>query len=414
MKIKLTTISILASIIAMVITGCSSDHIESEETISGRLVIWEHSASFEEPLIRVIDGFQRKYPDVIVEYEIKSGNNYYDMLNVAIQAGDAPDIFWTNGTATSDMYDLVNLGVLYDLTEHIDTSAILPEMLSISMVNDRLYAIPWMTFDTRACFYNKDHFEKMGLEVPQTFNDFETILAIIKENRKVPISLGGMSSWSILFFFEPLLSAMEPDYSRELSDYQTQVGDPRVGNVLRKALEWADSGYFGDSFLNMSYDAKSRAFIQGDATMVITGSWEVSAFSQSNPNLNFGAFQIPSSSGNRGIVGTYANGFSIFKNTLSPEAAIAFLNYCASLEAQAIWVQTLDAVSASPDIESVNPIVGEITDYDERFISWHSILRKHNNEGNDATDIWNEYSLKVFSRMISIDDFLDKINNATH
>ena len=84
-------------------TPAASDEAAADDTVTGSLTIWEHGTTFENSLAAVIEGFQKKYPNVEVEYEIKDGDTYYSLLTTAIQSGEAPDLFWTNGTATTNM-----------------------------------------------------------------------------------------------------------------------------------------------------------------------------------------------------------------------------------------------------------------------------------------------------------------------
>ncbi len=389
-------------------TETTENTTSSAEDISGKLVVWEHGSDFDNSLKNLIDGFQVLYPNVEFEYEIKP-TNYYSLLSTAIQSGEAPDIFWTNGTATSQMADYVNQDVLYDLTDVVDYSNLEEESFSLATIDNKLYSVPWMTFDTRACYYNKDIFEEMGLSVPKTFSEFEALLQTIKDNGKIPISLAGMDTWSILFFFEPLLAAMEPEYTRGLVDYSSKANDERVGTTIDKALEWGDKGYYGDGYLGVDSDGQSLAFTTGEAAMVVAGSWMITSYQENNPDLNLGVFQIPSEDGTTGMVGSYANGFSVYKNTKYVDASLAFVNYCASMEVQTNWVQTLGAVSGSPKIQATNEIAKGIADCDETYISWQSNLSKYNKEGESATSIWEEDSVKVFSKAITVDDLLNNI-----
>ena len=97
----------------------------TEADISGSLTIWEHAFSFEPSLKDVIAGFEAKYPNVTVDYEIKD-DNYYSILATAIQSGDGPDLFWTNGSVNPTMGDYVSNGVCEELTDKIDYS-LMPE-----------------------------------------------------------------------------------------------------------------------------------------------------------------------------------------------------------------------------------------------------------------------------------------------
>lgn len=377
--------------------------------ISGKLIIWEHSTDFENALDQLIEGFNVKYPDIEVEYEVKPSDQYYSLLATSIQAGEAPDIFWTNGTATAQMAEYVSQGAIMDITDEVDLGDLEESSYALATIGDKRYSVPWMTFDTRTCYYNKDIFNELGLEVPKTFSEYEKLLAALQEGGKIPISLSGMTSWPLLFFAEPMGSALEPEYTRGLADYSSKANDERFGNIMNKMLEWADKGYFGEGWLGVDDDGSSLAFTTGEAAMFVGGSWSTTSFQENNPDLNLGAFQIPSEEGTSGMVGAFANGFSAYSGTENKEAAIAFLNYCATLEAQTNWVQTLGGISGSPKIESSNDVAKEIADCDETFTSWQSNLSKYNKEGVSATSVWEEDSVKVASKAITVQELLDNL-----
>ena len=100
----------------------SADEAVNED-VSGSITVWEHAYSFEEALKAVIEGFKAKYPNVEVDYEIKA-SDYQQVLATALQSGEGPDLFWTNGTATDIMPGYVNNGMVEDLTDVVDFSII--------------------------------------------------------------------------------------------------------------------------------------------------------------------------------------------------------------------------------------------------------------------------------------------------
>lgn len=390
-------------------TSAASDDASTEEDITGSLTIWEHGTTFENSLAAVIEGFQKKYPNVEVEYEIKDGDTYYSLLTTAIQSGEAPDLFWTNGTATTNMQDYVKNDVLMDISD-LDFSALTEDSMKLATINDTVYSVPWLTMDTRACFYNKDLFAENGWEIPTKFSEFEALLEKQKGAGIIPISFSPTSFFSVLFIFESVLSAMDPAYTKGLSDYSVKLTDQPAKDALNKLIEWADKGYYGENYKGVTDgSAAILTFTMGKAAMFIGGSWEMSSIESNNPDLNYGAFQIPAEDGTTGMVGTCANGFSIYKDTKSPEAAKAFAQYCASLEAQTTWVQVQRAVSGSPEIQSANPIANEISDCDNVYTSWQSLISKYSIEGGTGNAITEEYFPKLFVGDITVDQLMEDL-----
>ena len=174
---------------AMVLSAfpVSADEAEVNEDVSGSITVWEHAYSFEEGLKAVIEGFKAKYPNVDVDYEIKA-SDYQQVLATALQSGEGPDLFWTNGTATDIMPGYVTNGMVEDLTDVVDFSIITDDAMKLATIDGKQYSVPWLTMDSRACFYNKDIFAENGWEVPKTFSEFEELLAKIKEAGITPIS----------------------------------------------------------------------------------------------------------------------------------------------------------------------------------------------------------------------------------
>lgn len=382
-------------------------------SISGELLIWEHTPQFEAPLKAVIEGFNAKYPEVKIEYQIKTSDQYYNLLATTIQAGEAPDLFWTNGAATSNLESYVNQNVVMDITDKVDLSLFNDTTKEIVTINGRYYASPTAEVGGRAVFYNKDIFQNLGLSVPKTFSEFEASLETIKKAGKIPISFSGSDPWAVLFHFEPVLAAMSSDWLEESKTQDVQVNDKRVVAAYEKMLEWADKGYYGAGFLGVDEGGALLAFSKGEAAMCIEGTWNVQTIQENNPELNFGAFQLPTEDGKRPFVGTNSCGFSISQNTQDPDAALAFLSYFAGIDGQTRWVNALDAIPGVKEIVSDNEIINEIAQFDVQTASYYDILGKMQAEGQNPRKVWEEDQTKVMSKGLTPQKFVDTLESMT-
>lgn len=380
---------------------------------SGAITVWYHDYPFEESLKQVIANFNEQYPNIRVDYEIRADGDYYSLLQTAIQSGDGPDLFWTNGTATTTMPDMVSNNMIVDLSDSVDFSFITDNSasaLDLARVGEGLYSIPWLTLDTRAAFYNKDLFAEHGWEIPTTFGEFEELLAMIKAEGIIPVSLA-YDSWSMLFAYEPILAAYDPVYSAGLSDYTSRADDPAARDALQKMVDWADAGYYGDNWLGVIDNAAQiLTFTTGNAAMNIAGSWDAATIAANNPALNLGAFAIPAEDGTTGLVGTSSNGLSVNAASRSLDAALLFANYCAGKEAQTIWVQTQGAVSATPEIEAASEVAREITQSGggTTYRSWQNVLSSYTSTGQ-ASVVWESDFKKVFTGELTVDQLMDNI-----
>ena len=380
--------------------------------VGGKLVIWEHTTQFEEAGKAVIAAFQEKYPDVDIDFQVKTSDQFYNLLATAFQSGEAPDLFWTNGTLTTNMPAYVEQGLLMDLTDIVDFSLFSDTTMKISTVNGRVYSSPTVEVGGRACFYNKDIFAELGLSIPTTFDEFEAMLPVIADAGYIPISFGAMDPWCCLFFFEPVLAGMSLEYTEEyLAGEKMALNDERCVAAMEKMVEWGDKGYYGVGYTGVDGSGSILAFSQGKAAMTIDGTWNIATITNNNPDLNYGAFQIPTADGTIPFVGTASNGWSINANTQNPETAIAFLNFYASLEGQSIWINTLDSIPCVPEIVSANPVVNDISHFDVMTESWYNIMVAQAAEGEAPGQVWEEDQTKVFSKGLTAQEFLDDLQS---
>ncbi len=384
---------------------------ETGKTEPVTLTVWEHTPQFEAPLKATLENFMKKNPDIKVEYEIKTPDQYYALLSTTIQAGEAPDLFWTNGTATSDLANLVKQNAVMDITGKIDTSAYSDMALKMTTIDGKQYLTPGATIGTRAVYYNKDIFAKYGLGKPKDFAEFENILATLKSNGVVPLSFGGMFSWSILFHFEPILAAMAPDWLDEATAGKARVNDPRVKAAFNKMLEWGKKGYYGQGYLGIDEGGQLLAFSKGEAAMTITGSWNANTFNKNNPDLNVGAFQIPAKDGRRPLVVTYSTGFCVYDKTKHSEEALRLARYLTSKESQQIWVDQLKDVPGLDGVTTDDPLVSEIVESDFQVNSFYTILGDFAKEGGTPpTQLWEQDNVKLLSGMYTVDEFVDMLD----
>jgi len=380
--------------------------------VGGKLVICEHTTQFEKAGKAVIAAFQEKYPNVEIDFQVKTSDQYYNLLATAFQAGEAPDLFWTNGTLTTNMPAYAEQGLLMDLTDKLDHSIFNETTMKISTVDGKVYSSPTAEVGGRAVFYNKDIFAKLNLEIPKTFAEFEAMLPVIADAGYIPISFGAMDPWCCLFFFEPVLAGMSLDYTQEyLAGNTVALNDERCIAAMEKMVEWGNLGYYGVGYTGVDGSGSVLAFSKGEAAMTIDGTWNISTISSNNPDLNYGAFQIPTADGVVPFVGTPSNGFSINANTQNEETALAFLNFFASLEGQTIWINTLDSIPCISDIVSSNPVVNDIAGFDVMIESWYNIMVAQAADGEAPGQVWEEDQAKVFSNGITVTDFLNDLQS---
>lgn len=119
-------------------------------------------------LEQLVQEFEKQYPNIDVE--VLTSTTSFQKLSIQIAGGNAPDVFYY---VTDRLPGLAKRGVLMELNPG-DMSAYFPQAVESCKVDGRYYLFPFH-FSTDVLFYNKDLFDKEGLDYPNgnwTWDDF--------------------------------------------------------------------------------------------------------------------------------------------------------------------------------------------------------------------------------------------------
>ncbi|KQO03013.1 MULTISPECIES: ABC transporter substrate-binding protein [unclassified Arthrobacter] len=147
----------------------SADDVQAALETGGDLTVW----AWEPTLEKVVEDFEAEYPNVNIDLvNAGTGNDQYTALQNAIAAGSGvPDV------AQVEYYALPQFALaesVKDLTGYgagdlQDTFS--PGPWSSVQANEGIYGLP-MDSGPMALFYNTDVFEKYGVEVPTTWEEY--------------------------------------------------------------------------------------------------------------------------------------------------------------------------------------------------------------------------------------------------
>jgi multiple sugar transport system substrate-binding protein len=147
----------------------SADQVQAALDKGGSITVW----AWEPTLKKVVENFQAKYPNVKVNLvNSGTGNDAYTALQNAIKAGNGvPDV------AQIEYYALPQFALSKSLADLGTFGAgsldgtFTPGPWSSVKVSGATYGLP-MDSGPMALFYNKKVFDKYGIEVPKTWDEY--------------------------------------------------------------------------------------------------------------------------------------------------------------------------------------------------------------------------------------------------
>ena len=244
--------------------------------------------------------FMADYPNIKVTQVHQQNDNYKQQLVVAMSSGQCPDMYvsWGGGP----MAEYYKSGFADDITEmynKYDHPDFIDAAIAQGSYKDKILGIPFGSLSGCDIFYNKTIFASLGLEVPTTLDELETVCATLKENGITPFALANAPKWTGSMYYMYLVARHSGN--DEFDAAYTQEGSFGSEAFLfasDKIQDWVKKGYFPDGVNSLSPDdGQDKALLyDGSCAMMLHGSWMAGSMSSDNADWyqeNIGVFRFP-------------------------------------------------------------------------------------------------------------------------
>jgi raffinose/stachyose/melibiose transport system substrate-binding protein len=117
-------------------------------------------------------------------------------------------------------------------------------------LNGKIYGIPWGSTGMMGVFYNKEVFEKAGVQPPKNYADLLNIAGKIKAAGLIPFYEGVKDAWPAqIFYFTGWVSHIDPVIGPEgvakLDKNELKLSEiPKLKELFNRQLELKNKGYF--------------------------------------------------------------------------------------------------------------------------------------------------------------------------
>ncbi len=295
----------------------------------------------------------------------------------AVLSGKGPDIFLQH--SRSEPVNLAMRGVLYDISQFEDIDKVLKSFSPGADIpyryKDGLYALP----DTQTfylMYYRKDIFQKLGLTVPKTWEEFARVSTqLSRENLYTWIPYTQITDMTLantgvgsLSLFPSLVLQKGLSFYTEDQKATTLTSEP----IIRAFTEWTD--YYTKMKLPVSMSFYNR-FRTGDCPLgidIYTTYTTLKAAASEIDNL-WGVSELPGTVLEDGTVSHTSSGggtaCGILKSTKNPNSSWDFLKWWTSAKVQLSFSNNVEAIlgpSARVAVSNTDAFEGMSWDVDMR------------------------------------------------
>ncbi|KAI4444417.1 ABC transporter substrate-binding protein [Schaedlerella arabinosiphila] len=275
---------------------------DTQEDVSGEITVW--TGSWNDGLMdEIMKDFYDQYPDVKVNFEYLPWDGMEDKYLSALQAGAGPDVLdmaiaWTIPYAS--MGKLQNLDG-YIETYQVDMSEYYECALETLMIDGSYYALPYRS-ETMCLFYNKDLFEKAGLDPdapPATWEELREYAVKLTKGDVFGFGMCGSNAGNTTaqiysMMFSKGVSLLNEDMTE--AAFNTKEG-------MGAFSFWADlflkDGAVAKSVLENDNTTNRNLFAEGKLGMFMSGSYDIEPILEANPEMNMGFALCPAFDGGK-------------------------------------------------------------------------------------------------------------------
>ncbi|MGF0115201.1 ABC transporter substrate-binding protein [Promicromonospora sp. Marseille-Q5078] len=351
--------------LTLVLAGCSAS---DPETSDGRvhLTFWHgYTESDGDVLNQIVDDFNASQDDVAISTEVNPWDVIDDTVLPALSAGTGPEIVAMPAERLpvyADRRALVNLDAYY--ADEPATPDLQPGALDMVTTDDGAYGVP-TGFVPLTMFYNKALFDKAGVEVPTTWDEWVAAakaLTVDADHDGTPEQYGlaladhatvGNGVWPTLFY---------GNGGGIVEDGKAVIDTPQNAETLRF---WHDA-IAADSISPTGLDGVKgdSLFAGGRVGMYVGGPWMASVAKENG--VDYGIAPVPAGpQGQAASAIGVAMALTVQADDEQRAAAQQFFSYFLAHEQAVTW--SLGSgwpplrTDVGPDDVAENPVVAELT-----------------------------------------------------
>ncbi|WP_193596734.1 ABC transporter substrate-binding protein [Microbacterium sp. YJN-G] len=290
-----------------------------------------------------MEGFKKKHPDAKIKEVAAEQSSYKTKLQTAMSTGDVPDVFYTLPGGFLNAF--VKSGQVAALDDELAKEGWGDGFIDASMdsvsFDGSTYAVP-IDIDAAVVWYNKALFDSKGWDTPTTWDEFLTLSEEIAADGVVPVALGNKDSWPATFWFQ--YGQMRTAGSGQVTDFLNGDGDISFGSAGAEMLQTlAKKNLLPTGTNGMSDQEANLLFLNGQAAMVLNGTWQIGMSADAPDGFELGYFPFPTVTGGAGdqsdTLAGVAAAFAMSEKAKDKPLAVEFLRYMTSPDVMKKYVE---------------------------------------------------------------------------
>ena len=328
---------------AVALSGCSGKQTttptttgdtstKAPEKVTLRLTGWASSPAETDILNKLLEGFNKKYPEITVKYEPVNAD-YDKKIQADAVANTMADVFYVDVLWAPDW---IKKGLAIPLDDYIKADGVKTADFEASLLKGfqsggKTYGLP-KGYSTLGLFYNEEMLQKANVKVPTTWEELRTAAKALTTNDVKGLAIAADHARFVPFIYM--------NGGKLFNDDKTQgfFNSPEAVDAAKFYAGLVTTDKVADTPKGLGAEWAGDALAKGKAAMVMEGHWMIPFMKEKAPNMKYGVAELPAGpKGKSNFVFTVA--YSVSKSSKNPAAAFKLVNYLTSEETQKQMIQ---------------------------------------------------------------------------
>ena len=326
----------------------------------------------------VMKAFKDENPDIQLNMEYVAIDQYPNKLKMLAASSETPDVFGAQSQTFAEFAKQKKLMDLSDILKQpaYDKATAWGETIQTSLMTnvasqlptefrDKAYGVPFGAISV-AVVYNKNIFDKVGITVPKTWDEFLSNNDKLKEAGVIPLSFTG-KVWGDWWYRMALDQTMRDAKAEDFAAGNVKFTDAGFVDALKIVQDMWKRGHFDPGGFSNGIEETQALFVQGKLAQfyVVPENFVTYLINNSPKDVKLDAFALPAMKGvtpNRGLGGA-PNIVAISAETKAKDAAVKLAKYMVSEKVfQALAPQNVVPSTVGYTPPAGNPIMKAYAD----------------------------------------------------
>jgi len=238
--------------------------VSARGALAGDLTFWTWRQEDRSQYAQMFADFNRTNPGINIRFEAYEPQNYQTVLSTALAAGRGPDVIHVRAYGGLEQFGRANYLLALTPQNVPELANFTPDALASESVRatNTVYAVPFAS-QTLGIFYNRDIFQRLNIQPPQTWDQFLAACRTIKGagGGLVPVANGTATAWmGEVFTIVFIGSFLGPQFAQDVVAGRATFEDPRFVAALGKLLELR-ADCLPQGFTGVDYPTSQQLFL---------------------------------------------------------------------------------------------------------------------------------------------------------